>query len=131
VIGPVRHTVPGPLWRVRLISVDLGIDDHHCASSSITEACLFHSGKLTIRASDSARRSVARKSHLSASFFSGAAFVAALPGHRRFSAMNATPVCPQWIKARAAPKGPTAMVVDEGDLKLRLTRGATGYGLAG
>jgi hypothetical protein len=35
VIGPVRHAVPRPLRRVRLIGVDLGIDDHHRASSSL------------------------------------------------------------------------------------------------
>src|SRR5262249_23947853 len=29
VIGPVRHGVPGPFWRIRLVSVDLGIDDRH------------------------------------------------------------------------------------------------------
>ena len=29
VIGPVRHAVPGSLRSVRLISVDLGIDDRH------------------------------------------------------------------------------------------------------
>ena len=29
VSGPVRHAVPGPLRRVRLIGVDLGIDDDH------------------------------------------------------------------------------------------------------
>ena len=29
VIGPVRHAVPGPLRRVRLIDVDLGINDRH------------------------------------------------------------------------------------------------------
>ena len=29
VIGPVRHGVPGPFRRVRLIDVDLGIDDRH------------------------------------------------------------------------------------------------------
>src|SRR5258707_15724445 len=33
-IGPVRHIVPGTLWSVRLISVDLGIDDRHRGSSS-------------------------------------------------------------------------------------------------
>jgi hypothetical protein len=33
VIGPIRHTVPGSLWSVRLIGVDLGIDDHHQGSS--------------------------------------------------------------------------------------------------
>ena len=37
VIGPVRHTVPGSLWRVRLIGVDLGIDDRHRGSSSIAK----------------------------------------------------------------------------------------------
>src|SRR5262249_52215196 len=35
VIGPVRHAVPGSLRSVRLISVDLGIDDRHRGSSSI------------------------------------------------------------------------------------------------
>src|SRR4029077_6033368 len=30
------HAVPGSLWRVRLISVDLGIDDRHRESSSIS-----------------------------------------------------------------------------------------------
>jgi hypothetical protein len=29
VIGPIRHTMPGLLRSVRLIGVDLGIDDHH------------------------------------------------------------------------------------------------------
>src|SRR5262249_698927 len=29
VIRPVRNTVPGPFWCVRLIDVDLGIDDRH------------------------------------------------------------------------------------------------------
>src|SRR5262249_52950552 len=32
VIGPVRHTVPGSLRSVCLISVDLGIDDRHRTS---------------------------------------------------------------------------------------------------
>src|SRR5262249_45271204 len=35
VIGPVRHRVPGSLWGVRLIGVDLGIDDRHRESSSV------------------------------------------------------------------------------------------------
>ena len=35
--GPVRHIVPGPLRRVRLIGVDLGIDDRHRRSSSIAD----------------------------------------------------------------------------------------------
>src|SRR5215471_6920788 len=35
VIGPVRHTVPGSLRSVRLIGVDLGIDDNHPGSSSV------------------------------------------------------------------------------------------------
>src|SRR5262249_11273107 len=34
VIRPVRHTVPGPFRRVRLVDVDLGIDDRHRARSS-------------------------------------------------------------------------------------------------
>src|SRR5262245_44447503 len=34
VSGPVRHTEPGALWSVRLISVNLGIDDRHRANSS-------------------------------------------------------------------------------------------------
>src|SRR5262249_16090475 len=29
VVGPVRHTVPGSLRGVRLIGMDLGIDDSH------------------------------------------------------------------------------------------------------
>src|SRR5262245_32570284 len=32
VIGPVRHTVPGSIRSVRLISVDLGVDDRHRGS---------------------------------------------------------------------------------------------------
>src|SRR5262249_50190924 len=35
VIGPIRHTVPGPLRRVGLIHVDLGIDNDHRKSSSV------------------------------------------------------------------------------------------------
>jgi hypothetical protein len=35
VIGPVRHGVPGSLGSVRLISVDLGIDDRHRESSCV------------------------------------------------------------------------------------------------
>jgi hypothetical protein len=35
VIGPVGHSVPRSLRSVRLISVDLGIDDHHRESCSI------------------------------------------------------------------------------------------------
>ena len=33
VIGPVRHAVPGPLRRVGLIGMDLGIDDGHRSGS--------------------------------------------------------------------------------------------------
>src|SRR5882757_1025191 len=32
VIGPVRHSVPGPLRSVRLIGMDLGIDNGHLGS---------------------------------------------------------------------------------------------------
>ena len=35
VIGPVRHTVPGSLQSIRLIGVDLGIDDHHRESPQL------------------------------------------------------------------------------------------------
>src|SRR5262249_8789095 len=35
VIGPVRHIVPGSFRSVRLVSVDLGIDDRHRVSSSL------------------------------------------------------------------------------------------------
>jgi hypothetical protein len=35
VIGPVRHTVPRALRRVRRIDVDLGIDNRHRGSSSM------------------------------------------------------------------------------------------------
>src|SRR6266481_5367026 len=35
VIGPVRHTVPRSLRRVRLIGMDLGIDNRHRGSSSV------------------------------------------------------------------------------------------------
>src|SRR5215471_14633052 len=34
VIGPVRHTVPGSLRSVRLVGMDLGVDDSHLGSSS-------------------------------------------------------------------------------------------------
>jgi hypothetical protein len=43
VIGPVWHTVPGSLRRVRLIDVDLGIDDHHRGSSSVSRKFGGHS----------------------------------------------------------------------------------------
>jgi hypothetical protein len=42
VIGPVRHSVPGSLWIVRLVSVDLGIDDRHPGSSSNLERRVQH-----------------------------------------------------------------------------------------
>jgi hypothetical protein len=35
VIGPVRHCVPGSLRGVRLIGMDLRIDDRHWGSSSV------------------------------------------------------------------------------------------------
>src|SRR5262249_326850 len=37
VIGPVRHSGPGSLRSVRLIRVDLGIDDRHQGNSSIAK----------------------------------------------------------------------------------------------
>jgi hypothetical protein len=35
VIRPIRDTVPGPFWGIRLICMDLGIDDRHRGSSSV------------------------------------------------------------------------------------------------
>ena len=43
VIGPVRHAVPGPLRRVRLIGMDLGIDDRHRGNSSVLREFGCHS----------------------------------------------------------------------------------------
>jgi len=42
VIGPVRHTVPGSLRGVRLIGMDLGIDDSHRGSSSVLSELVSH-----------------------------------------------------------------------------------------
>src|SRR5713226_6458351 len=41
VIGPVRYIVPGSLRSVRLISVDLGIDDRHRGGSSIAKRARY------------------------------------------------------------------------------------------
>src|SRR6266516_709159 len=42
VIGPVRHTVPGSLRRVRFIGMDLGIYDSHRGSSSVPREFSYH-----------------------------------------------------------------------------------------
>jgi hypothetical protein len=43
VVGPIRHAVPRPLQRVRLIGMDLGIDDRHRGSSSVLGEFGWHS----------------------------------------------------------------------------------------
>src|SRR5262249_31217816 len=45
VIGPVRHTVPGSLRCVRLISVDLGIDDRHRTSTLVVRELGIATGR--------------------------------------------------------------------------------------
>jgi hypothetical protein len=42
VIGPVWHAVPGSLRGVRLIGMDLGIDDSHRRSSSVLSELVSH-----------------------------------------------------------------------------------------
>ncbi len=49
VIGPVRHTVPGSLRSVRVINMDLGIDDSHRGSSSVRRKFGYH--KVRVEAS--------------------------------------------------------------------------------
>ncbi len=68
--GPIRDTVPGPFRGVRLIGVDLGIDDRHrevppCQAGSVygvtiyvgpKEAVPRHEGRVNLGAGDTAVR---------------------------------------------------------------------------